>query len=230
MSCSLSTKLQAEYADLVNQYLDHIPIASVNEFSTVADALGTITDPKTSRTVPNGLKERISSIQELLDQPELYVENKKDYAAYRKVILDRVAAKVRELSSMTLAEKERYMAEGHERKERTAHFQNITVSARPPAPNSEAHTISDEQWLAEEQARFNRTMSTLGVEAEMMMTAIAVAGLIDHLRQTLQSGGSGREGEDNASESPLLLISLENPHQEESERIVLLLRPSRSSR
>lgn len=111
MSCTFPSKLQADYVELVNEYLDRIPIQSMDDFSTVGLGLQSILSQRDNPTLPAHVAARIYSITEIVHHPEMYVQDPAYYATFRQLVLVRVAAKIHELNALSQREKERYIAD-----------------------------------------------------------------------------------------------------------------------
>lgn len=147
----LSTKLQAEYTELINQYLDTIPVEKPEDFVEIKEALQAITDPTQSHHIAPTLEGRIKDIKEVLEQPELYVAKTDDYQEFTSIVMRRIAAKVSEINNLSPSEKEKIISEQNEIKERALQNQALMASRSPPAVGSEAHVVSEIEWLRQLQ-------------------------------------------------------------------------------
>jgi hypothetical protein len=154
MSGLLSLKLCAEYAELANTYLDHIPINSTDEFQRVEEALQSIIEPDTHHSVHPALQGWVEDVKELCEHPELYVQQPAAYEAYKTLVRARVAAKIHELAHLTLAQKGQYIAEQRGAREDALRYHELVSRALPPGP--EARVVTEEEWLRQEQDRFQR--------------------------------------------------------------------------
>lgn len=102
---TLSTKLRAEYAELIAQQLDNIPIGSLDDFDLVQQALKNVIRPAASRhslifTVPEKYQERMFAIKDYIQEPGNYVQHEHDYDEYKQIIRDRITSKINELQSL----------------------------------------------------------------------------------------------------------------------------------
>lgn len=151
-------KLIAEYSELTNQYLDNLPVEKLEDFEALKEALKVITEPTQNHQVSPSLTGRITAIKEIIDQPEIYVQNSEHYGEFKSIIVQRVASKIQELDALSLDEKEKYITDQKKLKERAIQNQTIMNGRQEPAIGSEAHTISEEEWLQQQQARFQRQL------------------------------------------------------------------------
>ena len=215
---ALSSKLKADYVELINQQLDHIPMPSIEEFNLVNEALINIVSPRAGYSIPEALRERIFDISDLLDSPEDYVESKEDYAEYQQIIRDRINAKVLELQSCNEKQKEAYIKAHKERKTAAAQYQQQIAGRQAPQPGSNAHTLTQEQWLAEQQAIFSRNGTLSGIQllappsgnAEMLrrIQALSQPPELNSLNQALLQAASPNR-ESIASTHSQILSNLE---------------------
>ncbi|WP_068467214.1 hypothetical protein [Candidatus Protochlamydia phocaeensis] len=153
---SFSTKLRAEYAELANQYLDNIPVEKSEDFELIKEALQTITDSSVVHPVPKALESRVKAIKDLIEAPELFVQDRKDYDEFKGIILQRVVAKIQEINNLSIAEKERYIAVQKELKEKTTQEQSIMANRQPPSVGSPGHVISESEWHMQQQVLFQQ--------------------------------------------------------------------------
>jgi hypothetical protein len=146
---TISTKLRAEYVELANQYLDPLPIGSVDQARMVATALRAISQPQhpSKPRLDSGLQGRVESIKELLDSPEAYAKAE-HVAAFRSIVRDRVASKIANLEALSQAECERIYSEQQRAREQAVANHAKMASRAPPAPGSEAHVVSEEKALS----------------------------------------------------------------------------------
>lgn len=152
---ALSKKLKADYVELINEKLDHISIRMIEEFDLINEALMHVVTPQTDYLIPEAQREQIMDISDLLNSPEEYVASEDDYAEYQQIIRDRIHAKVLEFQSLSDAQKLAYMKALSERELKAIQFQQQIAGRQAPQPGSDAHTMTEEQWLAEQQAEFS---------------------------------------------------------------------------
>ena len=150
----MTPKLIGQYVELANKYLDHIPVENTSDFEVIAEALKSITDSHQSHIIPETLKGRITDISDLLENPDLYVEKQAHYQEFKNIILSRVAAKIHEFAQLTPKEKATYIANQSQIKQESKQNHDNMAQHQAPAINSEAHTISEQEMLAEQQRRF----------------------------------------------------------------------------
>ncbi len=133
MGLQLPPNLQADYTELVNEYLDRIPIQAMDDFHLLGEALQSIIEPTHRHLVHRTFARRIDSIIEFLDHPELYAQQPAVQQLFKRLVLLRVAAKIRELKQLTYTEKARYIAEQRHTRTLTAENQNRLSHAVPPS-------------------------------------------------------------------------------------------------
>lgn len=116
-----SSKLIAEYVELINNELDKIPINNVEDFTLISAALNNIPHPANSTlrstiaglfysyNITNSLKEAIAGVVELLNNPDSYVQDASNYAEFQNIIYTRITQKISEFQNMSLVEKQRYI-------------------------------------------------------------------------------------------------------------------------
>ncbi|MDA8561490.1 hypothetical protein N9L02_00055 [Gammaproteobacteria bacterium] len=103
-----STKLKADYIEMINHQLDNIKIEVLNDFTLVQEFLLGIIDPLNYFSAPK-YSEAMNDIREYLDSPENWVEDSSDYEEYRKIIVDRITSKIDELKNMSVSQKKAYI-------------------------------------------------------------------------------------------------------------------------
>src|SRR3990167_174005 len=106
----LSSKLRAEYVELINQALDTIPMLKPADFETAVCDLEKILARSTLDFDPQ-LKEHMETVREYYMQPELYVAARTDDAEYQQIIKDRIQAKIIEFNSFTSTQKHQYVVD-----------------------------------------------------------------------------------------------------------------------
>ena len=155
---SLSSRLEANYAELANQYLDSIPVEKEEEFEIVREALLSITEPSRGHNVASSLRDRVTAIKEIVEEPEMYVQGEENYPEFQRIIMHRVAAKIQEIDTLKPEEKRKYIESQKEQRENASQNQAVMAGRErePSEEGSEAHVISREEWLREEQDRFPR--------------------------------------------------------------------------
>ena len=145
----MSSRLEAGYADLANQHLDHIIVENGEQARIAAEALRSITDPSHTHHIPPSLQGRIESIQEMLSAPEMYAQPEHQ-DAFKRILLARVARKISELVAISSSELERRLMDQIQERDRAREFQERVARARPPVLGSEAHVVSEEDSLRQQ--------------------------------------------------------------------------------
>jgi len=113
-----SSKLEADYAELANHYLDRIPIDNVECFAVVRKALSSIIHPNDGYQLSIELMDRVKGIKEIMDQPNLYVEDPCHDEIFKGIILARIAAKITEIDTLDSKNKEIYIEDQRQIKEK----------------------------------------------------------------------------------------------------------------
>jgi hypothetical protein len=147
-----SSKIEADYVELINEALDQISIDSVADFAVVQCALQHISTPHSNYEIPTQYQERINAIREYLESPELYVQNKEDYAEFKELIKARIVSKISELESMDQNQKLSYIDAQAKRKSATTENQKIMSKSKAPKPGDAAHVLSEEERHIEIQS------------------------------------------------------------------------------
>jgi hypothetical protein len=120
----LTTKLQADYVELINGELDNIPINDIKEFHLIAQELQNIITPpplfsslrcffcptsKKESLFSTAAQDQLDYIRFCLENPQSYVKLKDDYAEYKQILKDRISAKIAEFRGFSFAEKMSYI-------------------------------------------------------------------------------------------------------------------------
>jgi lambda repressor-like predicted transcriptional regulator len=159
-------KLQADYVEMINEKLDRLSLNTVTDFESIEKALGILLKYNMARAEDDELRSRLEDIVEILNSPELYVADEKKYADFKKLIRNRIAKKVHEIQNLSKKEKNQAIANQQEQKATTQDNQAILKSASPPSPDK--CTLSEEEWLAEQQAIFNNRVLTIAQALEIV--------------------------------------------------------------
>ena len=150
----LSSKLKADYVELINDRLDKIPIESIEEFNVVIQSLQNIISPVSGFRAHEKYRDRMFVINDYLKTPEDYVEFEDDFAEYQQIVQDRIAQKIAELQALNNAQKNAYIQSYREGQDIAAVNQQIMAERLPPEPGSDAHVLSEEEWLADMEDDF----------------------------------------------------------------------------
>lgn len=162
----LSSKLRAEYAELINQALDAVPITKPSDFRTVAENLEKILSNERGGVEPNfdpNFKVFMETILEYLNQPEMFVLLPSDYAEYQQIIKNRIQAKITEFNSFTPAQQHGYVRNQQQFRERASSHQETMAAGESRREANEAtmeaesraehNGLMREQFSVEEQIR-----------------------------------------------------------------------------
>ncbi|KTD63797.1 hypothetical protein Lsan_1230 [Legionella santicrucis] len=133
-----STKLVADYVEMINGELDHIPVAQPAEFKFIAEELHDMISWSFSKairncffraspkpTLPHATKEQPNYISYCLNNPQDFVKLAADYAEYKKILIQRITAKINEFQSMDTKEKWKYIQ--FQKESHNAPLQNIPM-------------------------------------------------------------------------------------------------------
>ena len=151
----LSSKFKADYVEFINDQLDKIPIESIEEFNVVIQSLQNIISPISGFKVNEKYKDRMFIIKDYLNSPEDYVESEDDFDEYQQIIKDRIEKKTTELQTLNNSQRNAYIQNYQAGRNVATINQQIMAERLPPDPNSDAHVLSEEEWLAEMEDDFD---------------------------------------------------------------------------
>jgi len=189
-SSEVSSKIKADWVELINDQLDKLSVQSPEEAKTVSAALNSLlslwgeflqghSDLRVAEAaqrvlsqvqgslpeeLSEPLKKRIESIQELLAEPEMYVQLPDNFLQFQNTVLDRIRGKIDELSSVdasTVAQRKAEMAAQAAARDQ-AHA--VMQGRRMPSPVDEAATLSEHQghWSDQIWTSFNELAESQG--------------------------------------------------------------------
>ena len=107
-----SSKLKADYVEMINGELDNIPIFKKEEFALVAQelenclnscfvlAIKSLFGPA-KKILPKEIQDQITYVRYCLETPKDFVASKENYDEYQKILIERIKAKITELRSYT---------------------------------------------------------------------------------------------------------------------------------
>ena len=119
-----SSKLKADYVELINGELDSIIIVCSEEFELIAQELQNLLTPRTILSTLKGFfssalekkpvlskatQEQLAYVRYCLNTPQDFVKLEKDYAEYQEILKERIAAKIIELRTLSVNEKAAYI-------------------------------------------------------------------------------------------------------------------------
>jgi hypothetical protein len=104
-----SSKLKADYIELINSELDNIPIEDIGSFVLVQNALRNILVSNDECIIPKNIKELIENTEDLLNSPEQYVEKESDFEEFKSILRERITKKIEEFELFTQSQKEAYI-------------------------------------------------------------------------------------------------------------------------
>ncbi|KTC78433.1 hypothetical protein [Legionella cincinnatiensis] len=133
-----STKLIADYVEMINGELDHIPVRQPAQFKFIVEELQDMISWSFSRTLKNcffkappkpdlpyATKEQLNYISYCLNNPQDFVKSAADYAEYKKILTQRITAKINEFQSMDTKAKWEYIQ--FQKENHSAPLQNIPI-------------------------------------------------------------------------------------------------------
>lgn len=135
---SLNTALKADYTEMVNHYLDRLPIENTEEFESYACALKVLLK-KESLPIPETIKSNVQPILDLLEHPSLFVQDKLNFEEFRQIVRDRIASKINDIGLMTLNDKQKYIQARQQSKKETQINHAKMKQYERPAEGSERH-------------------------------------------------------------------------------------------
>ncbi len=163
VSNRLSSRDTAAMAVQISDYVDRVAIKK-GEFEKVASAIknvfssmtnlsdhelkarisriGRITD--LSETTKSSLKERLSSVAEIYNEPESWVNKPQQYVALKAFVLDSVKRKAEQLAHFSDGEKDRYIGDLAAQQDQSRATQALLQSARATRSNVSS-TLNDDQ-------------------------------------------------------------------------------------
>ncbi len=170
-SNSVRSEVIANWVELINEYLDKIPVQNQSQAGEVFSGLSILVDlwssdgqsdtesrtaAAASRAIPNleaalpdelaaELKKKIHSIHELISEPELYVQEQRHYEIFRNTLIDRIRGKIKELKSVDGGQIAVRFAEVQKHAEEALQNHQLMKSRRAPSPHDAASTLSSSQ-------------------------------------------------------------------------------------
>lgn len=151
----LSTKLVADYIELVHGYLDSLPFTSQEEARAIAQALRSPMDAFALQALSPDLRKRVEEVHSLIQDPSLYAQPEY-HAQFKGIVQARIAATVVRLEATTPQEVQALQERRREQGERQGLFFERALNAVAPAPGSAAHVVSEEENLLFQAAFLER--------------------------------------------------------------------------
>lgn len=94
------SKTHANYAELINGYLNAIPVRERADVDTINNALEILcTENTITKNASPELRERLISLQKLIGAP-MFPTNPPDFSAYRSIIRKEINAKINQLTAL----------------------------------------------------------------------------------------------------------------------------------
>lgn len=154
----ISSKMRADYAELANHYLDNIPVEKPEDFEAILEALMAITEPTVEHQIRPSLQGRVTAIQEILQEPGMYVQSKEEHQEFKEIILQRVAGKIQELNALSRSDKERYIRDQKLLKINDFDDQRnkaLMEKAALPVEEASNHSLTTGEWLMQVRERYS---------------------------------------------------------------------------
>lgn len=168
-----SSKLKADYIELINKELDSLPIINVNDFKTISEELNKILQYSNNKEgiifIPV-YKDWLDSIFIYLSQPELFVQSANDFAEFRQIIIDRIQAKIIEFQNYTEAQKELYIKSQTSIKDIAVRNQQSISEYQSKRESHSQHLQTEHEMLLEMQEEFQQEMVPQQTEAAVPNT------------------------------------------------------------
>lgn len=153
----LSSKLRAEYAELINQALDAIPVTRPADFRNIATILDQMLRNMEQPDCAPILKGSLETVLEYLTQPEMYVESPENYVDYQQIIKDRIQSKIAEFNSFTPDQKYQYIINQSRLKEQASAQQRMMAAAESRRAEHAQHMETEQAVLEALQRHFRTT-------------------------------------------------------------------------
>jgi hypothetical protein len=157
---AFSSKLKADYIELFNAALDSYPFHDLNEFQLLKDLLQDWIDNK-ELVIQETFHGFFETLDDYNHNPECYVQNKSDFKEFQDLLKARILAKIDEIGSMSYDEKQKIIEDKQLKQKEVAEFRNRIAQSEPPQPGTESHTISEEEWLLQEQLRVTPILNSI---------------------------------------------------------------------
>ncbi|MBS0652902.1 MAG: leucine-rich repeat domain-containing protein [Verrucomicrobia bacterium] len=182
-SYEVSSKVKADWVELINDQLDKLSVHSPEEAKTVSAALSSLVSlwgeflqghsdlrvaeaaqrvlSQVQTSLPEELsaplKKRIESIQELLAEPDLYVQVPDNFLQFQNTVLDRIRGKIEELGSIDASTISQRAEERAAQAAARDQAQVLMQGRRMPSPVDDAATLSEHQghWSYQIYTSFN---------------------------------------------------------------------------
>lgn len=156
---SFTPRQELEYGELFNSQLNAIPIRTLDDFRVVTLALRAIslqtTLPKEEPSW-NSLCDRVESLQDTYDHPEMFAEPK-HHNNFKKQLIEQIIRKIEELKELSSEEKLARIDNQLAKKNQALEFQALIADHPKPPPRSLTQIRQEEQdLLREAQNRFHR--------------------------------------------------------------------------
>lgn len=146
--------LKLSYDSMMNDLLRSIQIESIDDFGLVENALQSIIDGlmnSAPQTIPEKYQAKMLEINERLSSPELYVERRADDEEYRQLVKTNIASMIKWFHSLNESQKQEYIQRQQTERTQKAVNQQKMAESKPPQPGSDAHVLTEDEYLAESQ-------------------------------------------------------------------------------
>ncbi len=140
----LSSKLRADYIEMINHVLDGIHVDSPEDIQTAQTDLQNLLTPVEGFVYSQKYCETLDFIADYIENPENYVEHREDDEAFCQIIRDRIAAKINEFNALNEAQKLQYIQAQQKQRASAADTQRALASKVPPTPGSAGHVFVNE--------------------------------------------------------------------------------------
>lgn len=157
----------ARYIEMIDDKINKIPINDEEDFEKIRCALEILLKEDRVEASSPELKERITSIKEMMDEPEGYIDET-HYDDFRAIFKFCLGKCVNHYATMHFEKKKEIVEERKKLVVQTRANQAILQKAEPPPP--ESRTLSEEEWLLQEQQRFQSEIILLATSSPHQAT------------------------------------------------------------
>ena len=142
----LTSKLRADYTEMINHQLDHIKIDELEDFESLLKSLQKITQPLANPRGEEKYRETMIQIRYYLECPDEYVAEQENYSEYQQIIKDRISAKINEIQSLSASQRQDYIekarVEKAEKEDKISASQATMTSRQAPKLGDPSHALT----------------------------------------------------------------------------------------
>lgn len=139
-----SEKIRTDYIELINYEIDNLVVNNLAELDQLIKELKLLILIFENKIPMQTLQKQIADILEMLNNPQLFVQQEADYKEFQNIVLERINSKIAELSELSEERREIYIQELHARlnkaKQDNAIHLHLIKNKKPPQQGTPAHT------------------------------------------------------------------------------------------